>query len=118
VVSAARVSVQGPVPAQPPPVQPSKVEPVAGVAVRVTTVPLSKAAEQVPSQSIPAGLEVTVPLPEPRRVTERVNCVPPEVTPKRASTVVVAVRVIVQGAGPVAPPPVQPADVEPAAGGA
>ena len=50
---------------QPPPLQPWKVEPLAGVAVRVTCVPLSKEAEQVAPQLIPVGLEVTVPLPVP-----------------------------------------------------
>src|SRR5437016_2079047 len=68
-----RVRVQGLVLAQPPPVQPWKVEPVAGVAVRVTCVPLSKAAEQVAPQLIPAGLEVTVPRPVPSGITVRVG---------------------------------------------
>ena len=40
VVEAIRVRVQAPVPEQPPPLQPVKVEPPAGVAVRVTVVPL------------------------------------------------------------------------------
>ena len=62
---AVRVRVQGLVLAQPPPVQPSKVEPLAGVAVRVTCVPLAKEAEQVAPQLMPVGLEVTVPLPVP-----------------------------------------------------
>ena len=40
VVVAVRVTVQEPVPVQPPPLQPVKVEPVAGVVVMVTAVPL------------------------------------------------------------------------------
>jgi hypothetical protein len=39
VVAALAVTTQVPVPLQPPPDQPSKVEPVAGAAVSVTTVP-------------------------------------------------------------------------------
>jgi hypothetical protein len=35
-----RVTTQGPVPLQPPPLQPLKVAPAAGVAVRVTAVPV------------------------------------------------------------------------------
>lgn len=42
-----------------------KIESAAGVAVRVTTVPVTKAPEQVTPQSIPAGEEVTVPAPLP-----------------------------------------------------
>ena len=41
VVVAFKVTVQGPVPVQPPPLQPLNVEPVAGVAVSVTVVPLA-----------------------------------------------------------------------------
>ena len=40
VVVAFKVTVQGPVPVQPPPLQPLNVEPVAGVAVSVTAVAL------------------------------------------------------------------------------
>ena len=56
---------------QPVPLQPAKVEPDAGVAVRVTTVPLLKFAEQVLPQLMPAGELVTVPLPVPALTTER-----------------------------------------------
>jgi hypothetical protein len=56
------------VPLQPPPLQPTNTESAAGVAVKVT-LPL-KLAEQVVPQSIPAGLLVTVPLPEPLLATE------------------------------------------------
>jgi len=53
------------------PVQLVKVEPVAGVGVRVTTVPESKSAVQVDPQSIPEGLLATVPEPLPGLVTAR-----------------------------------------------
>src|SRR5207249_12302473 len=55
VVAAESVIVHDPVPEHPPSVQPVKVEPAAGVAVSVTTVPLAKLAEQVAPQLIPAG---------------------------------------------------------------
>ena len=44
------------------PCQPVKMERKPGLEVSVTTVPLLKSAEQVDPQSIPAGLDVTVPL--------------------------------------------------------
>jgi hypothetical protein len=59
-----------PVPEQPPPDHPAKVDPAAGAAVNVTTVPSVKLAEHVDPQLIPEGLEVTVPLPVPARVTD------------------------------------------------
>ena len=50
---------------QTPPNQLVKVEPVDGVAVRVTEAPSGKLASQVEPQLIPAGIEVTVPTPAP-----------------------------------------------------
>ena len=73
VVAAESVTVQAPVPEHPPPLQLLKVEPAAGVAVRVTAVPLVKLAEQVAPQLIPAGALVTVPLPVPAGVTVKVK---------------------------------------------
>ena len=67
--SALIVTMQVPVPEQPPPLQPVKVEPAAGVAVRVTTVPSVKDAAQVAPQLIPAGELVTDPQPCPAFVT-------------------------------------------------
>jgi hypothetical protein len=61
--------VQVPVPLQPPPLQPLNVEPAAGVAVKVTAVPLANAAEQVLPQEMPVGALVTVPLPAPALLT-------------------------------------------------
>jgi hypothetical protein len=61
--------VQVPVPLQPPPLQPENVEPAAGVAVKVTAVPLVKPAEQVLPQEMPVGALVTVPLPAPALLT-------------------------------------------------
>jgi hypothetical protein len=61
------------VPPQSWPPHPAKVEPLAGVSVNVTVVPLLKVAEQPVLdpvvQLIPAGLLVTVPLPVPAVVT-------------------------------------------------
>ena len=111
-VAALTVTVQVPAPAQPLPLQPVKVEPAAGVAVSVTTVPVVKAVEQVGSQAIPAGALVTAPLPVPALVTESAkdDCM------KVAVTEVAALMVAVQVPVPVQPPPLQPVKVEPAAG--
>jgi hypothetical protein len=111
-VAALIVTVQGPVPVQPPPLQPENVEPAAGVAVKVTTVPLVKPVEQVAPHEMPAGALTTLPLPVPDGVTvsAKDDCT------KLAVTDVVALIVTVQGPVPVQPPPLQPENVEPAAG--
>src|SRR5947209_11502856 len=70
-VAAFIVTLQVPVPVQPPPLQPVNVEPAAGAAVRVTTVPVVKEVEQVAPQEMPAGTLVTAPLPPPDLVTVR-----------------------------------------------
>src|SRR5437867_9964018 len=62
-------NVQLPVPAQAP-LQPEKTDPAAGVAVSVTSVPVSKTAPQIPDeQSMPVGSLVTVPPPVPATFT-------------------------------------------------
>src|ERR1051325_10456926 len=63
--AASIVTTQSPVPEHPAPDQPAKSELVSGVAVSVTTVPWAKACEHVAPQSIPAGLELTDPVPVP-----------------------------------------------------
>jgi len=110
-VAALTVTAQTPVPAHPPPLQPENVEPVAGVALKVTTVPLVNAVEQVAPQEMPPGALVTLPLPVPEFVTLSVNddCTKLAVTAWAALIVTVHVPVPVQ-------PPLQPANVEPAAG--
>src|SRR2546430_1615943 len=112
VVAAVSATVQVPVPAQPPPLQPSNVEPALGVAVSVTPVALLYDAAHVAPQSIPAGAELTVPLPVPDLPTVRANCC----TLNVAVTVVAAVSVTVQVSVPEQPPPLQPVKVEPALG--
>jgi hypothetical protein len=112
VVSAFTMTVQGPVPLQPPPLKPAKVEPGSDAAVKVTEVPLSKDAEQVLPQVIPLGLLVTVPLPTPALVTVRVR----GILLKVAVTDVLAFTVSIQTPVPVQPPPLQPVKSESAAG--
>jgi hypothetical protein len=64
-VAAVSESVHVDVPVQTPPDQPANFEPVAGVAVSVTCVPLGKVSVHVAPQLIPAGELVTVPVPVP-----------------------------------------------------
>jgi len=113
-VAAFIVTLQVPVPVQPPPLQPVNVEPAAGAAVRVTTVPVVKEVEQVAPQEMPAGTLVTAPLPPPDLVTVRAkdDCM------KVAVTEVAAFIVTLQVPVPVQPPPLQPVKVEPAPGAA
>ena len=111
-VAALSVTVQALVPVHPPPLQPENVAPVAGVAVKVTTVPVVNAVEQVAPQAIPAGALVTVPVAFPAFVTvsAKDDCTKVAVTDVAALTVTLHVPV------PVQPPPLQPVNVEPAAG--
>ena len=66
------VTEQVEVPVQAPD-QPVKVEPRAGEAERVTSVPCAKEAEQVVPQEMPRGEDVTVPEPVPPFWSERVK---------------------------------------------
>ena len=68
VFAASIVTVQLPVPVHAP-VQPPNVELPSAVALRFTTVPALYASEQSAPQLIPAGEEVTVPLPLPALLT-------------------------------------------------
>src|SRR5215470_14553260 len=67
--AAFKVTTQVPVPVQPPPLQPVKVDPAAGAALSVMTVPDVNEVEQVAPQLIPAGVLVTVPTPAPALLT-------------------------------------------------
>ena len=111
-VAALTVTVHVPVPVQPPPLQPVNVEPAAGVAVKVTTVPLVKPVEQVAPQEIPAGALAMLPLPAPDVATVSVNADCTNVAVTEAAAFIVTVQEPV----PVQPPPLQPVNVEPAAG--
>jgi len=94
---------------QPLPDQPAKVEPKAGVAVKVTAVPLLNVAEQLLPQLMPAGLLVTVPLPVPAFVRLRVMVL-------RLNVAVQVVLVFIVTEPLLQPLPDQPAKVEPKAG--
>jgi hypothetical protein len=115
VVAAVIVTLHVPVPSQGAP-QPVKVEPVAGVAVKVTAVPLANVAEQAAPQLMPAGALVTVPVPVPAFATVRVKLF--ALAAKLATTVVAAAIVSVQVAVPSHGPAPQPVKVEPVAGAA
>src|SRR5882724_183139 len=112
VVATLRVTMQEPVPEQPPPLQPVKVELASGVAVKVTAVPLANGAEHVAPQVMPAGLLVTAPAPAPALLTVSVKVCRANV----AVTVVAALIVTMQVPVPEQPPPLQPVTVELASG--
>jgi hypothetical protein len=106
-VAPVTVTVQDPVPLQPPPLHPTKTELTPGIAVSVTTVPLTKLALHVAPQSIPAGLLVTVPVPDPARVT-----LSGTIGMNVAVTGVAAVTVTVQVPVPLHPAPLHPVKTE------
>lgn len=104
------VTVQVLLPEQPLPLQPEKIEPVAALAVSVTELPRPKAAEQVAPQLMPAGLEVTVPVPFPAFVTVSVRvCAAANVAVTERSTLIVTVHVAVPEQSPLQPVKVEPA---------
>src|SRR5438093_11251646 len=104
------VTTQIPVPLHPAPLQPLNTDPLAGVAVSVTDVPLANDALHVAPQLIPTGLLVTVPLPLPAFVTVRAyNYV------KLAFTACAASIVTKQIPVPLHPPPLQPLNTNPLA---
>jgi len=106
------VTVQAPVPVQAP-FQPVNVDPVAGVAVKATVVPLPNDARHVVPQEMPAGVLLTVPLPVPDFVTVSAK----EVVGNANVAVTEVAALIVMVHVPVpAQPPLQPLKVEPAAG--
>lgn len=105
---------QVPVPAQAAPLHPIKVEPAAAVAVRFTTAPALKRAEQVVPQLIPDGVLLTVPDPEPLRVVDNEYWGEP-VGPKLAVTVWLEFMVRLQPSVPVQAP-VHPVNALPTAG--
>src|SRR5437773_721366 len=72
VVLAVRLTTHVPVPLHPPPDHPAKAEPAAAAAVSVTFEPVLNEAVHVVPQLMPAGCDVTFPLPEPLR--EMLSC--------------------------------------------
>jgi heme/copper-type cytochrome/quinol oxidase subunit 2 len=67
------LTTQGPGPEHSAPLHPVNVEPVAAPAVSVTFVKDRYSWSQSVPQSIPTGVEVTVPDPEPVRITSSRN---------------------------------------------
>jgi hypothetical protein len=112
VTLALGVTVQIPMPEQPPPLQPENTEPLAAVALRAMFVPLEKLAEHLVPQLMPAGLLVTVPVPDFAAVSLTV-CPVPVFLENVAVTVVSELSVMVHCPVPEHPPPLQPANTEP-----
>ena len=86
VTVASLVSEQGPVPAQSP-LHPTKTDPGSDAAARVAVLPWGNCPLHVAPQSIPAELDVTVPVPAPALLT---------VTVKFATTLTNAARALMR----------------------
>ena len=91
------------------PPQPAKVEPAAGLGIRVMNVPTLKRAEQMAPQLIPAGREVTSPEPAPLFETVTVPGLLNVAVQIWAVPETVTMPELVQS-------PLQPAKLDPAAG--
>jgi len=109
-------TVHVPVPPQAPPLQPVNVEPTLGEAVRTTDVPSLKVPEHVAPQLMAAGVDETLPEPEPALVTVSVWVVGVGIV-KFAVTVVAAVTDTVHVPVPEQAPP-QPVKSAPPVGDA
>jgi hypothetical protein len=92
---------------------PMKTEAALGCAVSVTTVSLVKSQAQMSPQSIPAGLDLTMPRPWPTSILHTVNV---NATLNVAVTLVAALTVMVHVVDWPAQAPLQPLKTEPALG--
>lgn len=102
----AMVQVVAPVHA---PDHPANTAPLPGVAVSVTEVPVLNCVEQVGPQLMPAGLLVTVPVPEPALATVRVACgAAVKVAVTLAAASIVSVQVCTPLQAPDHPPKTKP----------
>jgi hypothetical protein len=106
------VTLQFPVPVQPPPLQPAKDEASPGVAERATSVPNAYVSEQSPPQLIPATSLVTVPVPEPVLSTETVK------DPVKVALTDFAESIVTEHAPEPEHAPLHPEKADPAAGAA
>jgi hypothetical protein len=104
------VTLQLPVPVHAP-LQPVKVELASGVAMRVTTVPVSNDALQVDPQAIPVGEEAMVPPPVPALPTVRAYWILVNVAVTDAAALIITVQFPVPVHAPL-----QPVKVELASG--
>jgi hypothetical protein len=107
VVSAFIAMVHAPVPLQPPPDQPVNMELASGVAVNVTSVPVSKTSEQLPPQEITPGPLMIMPVPGPVLMIVSLAF-----DLNSADTVTAEFIVTVHVPVPLHPPPDQPVNVE------
>jgi hypothetical protein len=92
-LAASMVTVHVPVPEQAP-LHPTKMESAAGVAVNVSEVPALNDVEQVAPQLIPAGEEVTVPVPVPLFETIKVKSLRVKVAVTFLAAIILTVQVV------------------------